>query len=671
MMKRNSRLGSRICIGLMFLFLYAPILLLIIFSFNAGDSSAVWKGFSLHWYGQLFQNRLIMESVYTTLLVSLLATAIATVAGTFAAIGLYSLGRRRREALLTVNNIPMMNADIVTGVSLCLFFVAFFQGWGIFARWFNSVQSAVELPDRLVLGFGTLLLAHVTFNIPYVILNVAPKLRQMDRNLMDAAQDLGCTWMQAFVKVMLPEIKPGIVSGALIAFTMSIDDFIISYFTAGSASSTLAMTIYGMTKKRVTPEVNAISTLLFLSVLVLLVLSNVKEVRQEARERLGAARKPTALERARQKFAEPRYLWARRGLAGALACVFIASVSFLSYATGSRPVVNVCSWGEYIDEALITQFEEATGIRVNYQTAESNEALYSLLKSGGADYDVIVPSDYMIGRLIAEDMLEPLDYSQIPNFSLIDDRFKNLSYDPENRYTVPYTWGTLGIIYNTNLVEEEITSWRALYDDKYAGNVLLINNSRDAIGEALFCLGYSVNTTDEAEIREAFALVADANRRGVFQGRVMDEIFLKMEGGNAAIATYYAGDYLSMADNQAEGVDLAFVIPEEGSNWFVDAMCMLKDAPHQREAHMWINFIASTEANLANMDYIWYASPNREALEQYPAYYEELYGEELDRSVYEIMAAPPETLERCEAYRNLPPETLNLYKSLWTQMGVS
>ncbi len=668
-MKRNSRLGSRLCIGLMFLFLYAPILLLIIFSFNAGDSSAVWKGFSLHWYGQLFRNRLIMESVYTTLLVSLLATAIATVAGTFAAIGLYSLGRRRREALLTVNNIPMMNADIVTGVSLCLFFVAFFQGWGTFARWFNSVQSAVELPDRLVLGFGTLLLAHVTFNIPYVILNVAPKLRQMDRNLMDAAQDLGCTWMQAFWKVMLPEIKPGIVSGALIAFTMSIDDFIISYFTAGSASSTLAMTIYGMTKKRVTPEVNAISTLLFLSVLVLLVLSNVKEVRQEARERLGAARKLTALERARQKFAEPQYLWARRGLAGALACVFIVSVGFLSYATGSRPVVNVCSWGEYIDEELITQFEEATGIRVNYQTAESNEALYSLLKSGGADYDVIVPSDYMIGRLIAEDMLEPLDYGQIPNFSLIDDRFKNLSYDPENRYTVPYTWGTLGIIYNTAVVEEEITSWRALYDDKYAGNVLLINNSRDAIGEALFCLGYSVNTTDEAEIREAFALVADANRRGIFQGRVMDEIFLKMEGGNAAIATYYAGDYLSMVDNQAEGVDLAFVIPEEGSNWFVDAMCMLKDAPHQREAHMWINFIASTEANLANMDYIWYASPNREALERYPAYYEELYGEELDPEVYEIMAAPPETLERCEAYRNLPTKTLNLYKNLWTHLG--
>lgn len=666
-MKKTNRTGSRLFIGLVFLFLYAPIILLIIFSFNAGDSSAVWKGFSLHWYGRLFRNRLIMESVYTTLLVSLLATAISTVAGTFAAIGLYSLGRRRREALLTVNNIPMMNADIVTGVSLCLFFVAFFQGWGTFARWFNSIQSAVELPDRLVLGFTTLLLAHVAFNIPYVILNVAPKLRQMDRNLMDAAQDLGCTWMQAFWKVMLPEIKPGIVSGALIAFTMSIDDFIISYFTAGSASSTLAMSIYGMTKKRVTPEVNAVSTLLFLSVLVLLVLSNLKEVRQESRERLGAARRPSALDRARQKFAEPRYRWVRRGLAGALVCAFIASVGVLSYATGSRPVVNVCSWGEYIDEDLITQFEEQTGIRVNYQTAESNEALYSLLKSGGADYDVVVPSDYMIGRLIAEDMLEPLDYSQIPNFSLIDGRFRNLSYDPDNRYTVPYTWGTLGIIYNTSLVDEEITSWSALYDDKYAGQVLLINNSRDAIGEALFYLGCSVNTADKEEIRRAYELVADANRRGVFQGRVMDEVFQKMEGGNAAIATYYAGDYISMRENNE---DLAFVIPEEGSNWFVDAMCMLKGAPHQREAHMWMDFIASTDANLANMHYIGYASPNREALERYPDYYLEQEGEELDPEIFEIMVTPPETLERCEAYLNLPGETLTLYKNLWTQLGV-
>ncbi len=655
-MKKQTRFGSRFFIGLVFLFLYAPILLLIIFSFNAGDSSAVWKGFSLHWYRELFQNRIIMESVYITLLVSLLATLIATVAGTFAAIGLYSLGRRKREALMTVNSIPMMNADIVTGVSLCLFFVAFFQFWGVFAHWVNGVQSLFELPERLTLGLGTLLLAHVAFNIPYVILNVAPKLRQMDKNLIDAAQDLGCTWMQAFFKVMLPEIKSGIVSGALIAFTMSIDDFVISYFTAGSSSSTLAMTIYGMTKRRITPEVNAVSTLLFVSVLVLLVISNLREIQQERRpvrrkKRLHIAVPPGA----------------KRLAAAGAACAFVITIGVLSSAATSQPVVNVCSWGEYIDTDLITQFEEETGIRVNYQTAESNETLYSLLKSGGADYDVIVPSDYMIAQLIEEGMLEKLDYSQIPNYSLIDQRFKNLSCDPGSEYTVPYAWGTLGIIYNTALVEEEITSWSSLYDDKYAGNVLLINNSRDALGEALMYLGCSVNTTDEGEIRAAYDLLADANRRGVFQGKVMDEVFQKMEGGNAAIATYYAGDYISMLDNNE---DLAFVIPEEGSNWFVDAMCVLKDAPHQEAAHQWINFIASTQANLANMDYIGYASPNREALEQYPAYYEELYGEELDQELYEIMAAPPEVLDRCEAYLNLSPATRSLYNELWTKLGI-
>ncbi|MCF2596831.1 ABC transporter permease [Pseudoflavonifractor phocaeensis] len=278
-MKKNHRIGSRLFMGLVFLFLYAPILLLIIFSFNAGNSSVVWKGFSFRWYAELFQNRIIMSSVYTTLLVSLLATIIATVAGTFAAIGFFTMDRRLRRPLMVVNDIPMMNADIVTGVSLCLFFVAAFAGWNGFVTWMENSYRLTA--PRLYLGFGTLLLAHISFNIPYVILNVTPKLRQMDKNLIDAAQDLGCTWMQAFWKVVVPEIKPGIISGALIAFTMSIDDFVISYFTAGSATSTLAMTIYGMTKKRVSPEINAISTLLFAAVLALLIIVNVREARQE------------------------------------------------------------------------------------------------------------------------------------------------------------------------------------------------------------------------------------------------------------------------------------------------------------------------------------------------------------------------------------------------------
>ena len=330
-------------------------------------------------------------------------------------------------------------------------------------------------------------------------------------------------------------------------------------------------------------------------------------------------------------------------------------------------VVNVCSWGEYIDESLIGEFEAQTGIHVNYQTAESNEALYSLIKMGGADFDVIVPSDYMIARLIDEDMLAELDYSHIPNFDLIADTYKNLSFDPENRYTVPYTWGTLGIIYNTTMVSQPITSWSAMFDPQYAGQVLMINNSRDALAAALLYLGYSINTTDESQLEEAFGLLKQAKDSGVYQAFVMDEVFQKMEGGNAAVAMYYAGDYLTMLENNK---DLAFVIPEEGSNWFVDAMCVLKSSQHMSEAEEWINFIASTKANLANMDYIWYASPNGEALEQYPAYYEEVNEEPLDPEIYEVMAPSEEVLHRCEIYENLPTETLRLYDRLWTRLGV-
>lgn len=246
-----------------FIFLYMPILVLIVFSFNSTKSRSVWTGFTFDWYRELFNDSTILSSLYTTLAVSVIAAVIATVFGTFAAIGLYNMRRRWRSALLTINNIPVVNADIITGVSLSLLFVS------------------VGAVFKFNLGFGTLLIAHITFNIPYVILSVMPKLYQLDQNLFEAAQDLGCTWMQAFVKVLIPEISPGIINGLIIAFTMSIDDFVISYFTAGSQVQTLSMTIYAMTRRRVSPEINAISTLLFSAVLILLVVINVREVRQE------------------------------------------------------------------------------------------------------------------------------------------------------------------------------------------------------------------------------------------------------------------------------------------------------------------------------------------------------------------------------------------------------
>lgn len=271
MKKRRSAFG-RVFTGLIYFFLYAPIFVLIAFSFNSSKSRSVWTGFTLDWYVELFQDSGIMNSVYTTLSISLIAAVVATAVGTFAAIGFFTMRKRWRSPLLAVNNIPVINADIVTGVSLCLLFVS----------------GGALLNYKL--GFGTLLIAHITFNIPYIILSVMPKLYQLDKNLVDAAQDLGCTWMQAFFKVVIPEIMPGIVNGAIIAFTMSVDDFVISYFTAGSSVMTLSMKIYAMTRRRVTPEINAVSTLLFVSVLVLLLIVNIREIQQEEKQKKALRR---------------------------------------------------------------------------------------------------------------------------------------------------------------------------------------------------------------------------------------------------------------------------------------------------------------------------------------------------------------------------------------------
>lgn len=297
-MKKNGIL-SRLYLLVLFLFLYAPIFVLIVFSFNNSKSNAVWGGFTLDWYRQLLQNRTVLGALQTTILVSLLATAVATVAGTAAAIGFSSMRRRSRNLFLTVNNIPLTNADIITGVSMMLLFVFAGQVLADFSGWLNNTSWAENanlwFDFGLNMGFVTLLIAHITFDIPYVILSVLPKIRQLDPNLAEAAQDLGATPFTAFRKVILPELMPGIVNGMLIAFTMSIDDFVISYFTAGSQVSTLSMVVYSMVRRRVSPEINALSTLMFVAVLILLVVINLRQARQDsaaAKRRRLAARQP-------------------------------------------------------------------------------------------------------------------------------------------------------------------------------------------------------------------------------------------------------------------------------------------------------------------------------------------------------------------------------------------
>jgi len=338
-----------------------------------------------------------------------------------------------------------------------------------------------------------------------------------------------------------------------------------------------------------------------------------------------------------------------------LVLILSLTASACSNKTDFIGEINVCNWGEYIDESIFDDFENETNIKVNYSTFQSNEALYSLLKSGGANYDIIIPSDYMISRLISEDMLEKLDFSNIPNYSLIGENYKNLEYDPNGEYSVAYMWGTVGIIYNTAMISDEITSWSALFNESYTGQILMIDNPRDALGIALKYLGYSLNTTDENELNAAYALLAA--QKPLVQSYVMDQIYDKLEGGEAAIGTYYAGDYITMHENNEA---LAFVLPEEGANWFVDAMCIPSGAANKAYAEAFINFMCRSDVATRNMDVTGYVTANTSAADEYSA--------GLTETERAILFPSDEQLSRCEVFINLPQDTLDLYDALWVKL---
>ena len=324
--------------------------------------------------------------------------------------------------------------------------------------------------------------------------------------------------------------------------------------------------------------------------------------------------------------------------------------------------LNVYNWGEYISGGadgsmdVVKEFENLTGIRVNYTTYDTNESLYAKLKSGAASYDVIFPSDYMISRMIEEDMLVKLNFDNIPNFSDVMDSFKNLEYDPTNEYSVPYTWGTVGIVYNTTMVEEAPTSWEALWDPAYTNQILMFNNSRDAFGIALKKLGYSQNTTEKAKLDEAAEELKE--QKSVLQAYVMDEIFDKMQSGEAALAPYYAGDALTMI---ADNPDLAFVIPEEGTNRFVDAMVIPKGVRYQKEAEQFINFMLETDIAMANIEYLGYSTPQQSVYDR------------LDEEIiHNGVSYPDDTvLDKCDTFINLPDETNDYMKELWVDILAS
>lgn len=613
-----KKISQKFYIALMFIFLYAPIAVLIVLSFNKSKSRAKWGGFTLEWYKELFANQQIMNALYTTLVLALVSALIATIIGTAASIAINSMKRNPRTIMLGITNIPMLNADIVTGISLMLIFVAI----------------------NYTLGFTSVLIAHITFNIPYIILSVMPKLKQTNKSTYEAALDLGASHMYAFRTVILPDIFPGIMSGFLLAFTMSLDDFIITHFTKGPGVNTLSTKIYTEVRKGIKPEMYALSTLLFISVLSLLLLIN---------------RTPSEKKTAK-KATTPKLRFLKPAFALIVVIALVAGSIVGMKSTSGPNTLNVYNWGEYIDPEVITMFEQETGIKVIYDEFEMNEEMYSKIETGAVKYDVVCPSDYTIQRMIEADLLAEINYDNVPNIKYIGEDYLNSaeSFDPDNKYAVPFTWGTVGILYNKTMVDEPIDSWGAIFDEKYENNILMINSVRDAMGIALKYLGYSLNSTDKSEIEEATNLLKE--QKPLVQSYVVDQVRDKMIGNNAAIGVIYSGEAIY---TQRENPDLEYVVPKEGSNIWIDGWVIPKNSENKENAEKFINFLCRPDIALLNFEYITYSTPNTAAREMI----------EDDAIRNSTIAFPDsETISNQETFKYLGDDMTAYYDDKWREV---
>lgn len=612
-MKQKKSIFSRFYVLLCLVFFYLPILVTMIFSFNSSKSLTRFTGFSMRWYNELIHNTEVSKAVYVSLTVAILATVISTVIGTITAIGLSKSRKVVKELLLNINNLPILNPDIVTAIGLMLLF------------------SSMGFRK----GYLTMLLAHIAFCTPYVITSVYPKVRSLDPNLANAAMDLGATPFQALTKVIVPMIKDGVFAGALLAFTMSFDDFVISYFVSGNGVKNISIVVYNMTK-RINPTINALSTIVILVIVVVLVFANL-------------------IPRLMEKYSGKISKKVQRILALVLVVLITAGLMECGHVSQGNHVLKVYNAGEYIDLELLKQFEEENNCTVVYETFESNEMMYTKL-SGGESYDVLIPSDYMIERLIKEEYLQHLDWDLIPNARNLMDEVKNKSYDPGNRYSCPYFWGTVGILYDTTVVDEEDLKdgWELLRNPKYKGNIYMYDSERDSFMIALKALGYSMNTTNEQEIEDAYQWLIDQRNTmdPIYAG---DDVIDNMISGNKAIAVVYSGDASYII---SENPNLEYLTPQQGTNVWYDAMVITKDCNEVELAHKFINFMIDEKSALSNTMEVGYTSTVKSA---YDTMVEEDYN---GISSY----IPDSDNPNSEIFRYQQPKIKQKFAEIWTKI---
>ena len=613
-MRKRSGILSKLYVAAWFAFFYLPIVVTVIFSFTSSKSLSRLSGFSMRWYSALLSNGEIVNAVYVSVTIAILATVISTILGTMTAIGLSRSRRVLRDAILSMNDIPILNPDIVTAI-----------GWMLL---FSSLGFQK--------GYLTMLLAHIGFCTPFVITSVYPKVRSLDPNLANAAMDLGATPYQALTKVIIPMIRPGIFAGALLAFTMSFDDFVISYFVTGNGVKNISIIVYNMTK-RINPTINALSAIVIAVIAVIL-------VGMYALPKLTSGR----LDKTRR----------RQLLAGSLVIVLVLGLISCVAGRGSQTEkreLRVYSAGEYVEMSLLDRFQEEYNCNVIYETFESNEMMYTKLLAGD-EYDILVPSDYMIERLIKEEYLQPIDWELISNKDAINPDIMDKSYDPGNVYDVPYFWGTVGILYDTNIVDEEdlAQGWDLLMDTKYKGNLYMYDSERDSFMIALKALGYSMNTSDEKEIREAYDWLIRQREtmNPIYAG---DDVMDNMIAGNKAMAVVYSGDgALIMSENE----DMEYFEPDQGTNLWYDGMVITKNCQNLELAHEYIDFFLQEDVAYENTLYIGYSSANQ-------AVYEKMIEED-----YEGIGAyvPRVGYEKDEVFGYQEADIKKLFAELWTKV---
>ena len=626
-MKKEKRTFGTVLMILMILFFYLPIIYMIIFSFNEGKSLTNFTGFSLRWYQHMLESRDMMSALYTTFSVALIATVISTIVGTITAIGLSKSKKVLRDVMEQVNNLPMMNPEIVTAIGFMLLFITF------------QVEK----------GYVTMLLAHIAFCIPYVILSVMPKIRSLDPNLADAAMDLGCTPWQALVKVIVPQITPGIISGALIAFTMSVDDFIISYFVTGGGVKNLSIKVYTMSK-RVNPSINAISTLVVVIITFALLMINLIPILYAKQEK-------------KQEMAGRKLIL---GICGSFVFVIVIFLGFTTFKMNDESLpyagqtLHIYNWGEYTGENILKDFEEKTGATVIMDTFDSNEQMY-IKVANGESYYLLVPSDYMIERLIQEDLFQKLDHSKLTGLDNLVDDVLGLPYDPNNEYSIPYFWGMVGIVYDTTKVDlEDLKNegFNIFLDEKYKGDIYLYDSERDSFMMALKALGYSMNTENADELNAAYEWLVQCVET-MEPEIVIDEIIDNMAQGRKSLGLIYSGDatYV-MSENESMG----FYLPESGTNLWSDGMVIPKNAENVDLAHAFINHVCEYEGAYDNSSYVGYTSANEEVLN-------ELYGEGGD---YEgINAYIPRTDNEKDEVFNYNEEIRKVIADLWSRVKIA